>query len=205
MAAAISCLGRQRFRVSTWLGWLGGACWGQQMEYTSRTWGGEGSRPNLQPSPSRPTIYTSQLGSGSSPPLSSLQRWRWASTRIWGGGGGEGRLGRAADCRFYFVGYTRIPTTITAPKTTPPPPCLLSCFYPYSRIFSTSSGFLALLLVAVAACARLCVCVCRRFSVDGRGGRARRGGPGWRGGAGGGGGGRGEGERLWVGLSLYMC
>lgn len=125
--------------------------------------GRRGSRPNLQPSPSRPTIYTSQLGSGSSLPLSSLQRWRWASTRIWGGGGGEGRLGRAADCRFYFVGYTRIPTTITAPKTTPPPPCLLSCFYPYSRIFSTSSGFLALLLVAVAACARLCVCVSEVF------------------------------------------
>lgn len=53
--------------------------------------------------------------------------------------------------------------------------------------------------------ARAYVCVCRRFSVDGRGGRACRGGPGWRGGAGGGGGGRGEGERLWVGLSLYMC
>lgn len=126
----------------------------------------KGSRPNLQPSPSRPTIYTYQLCSGSSPPLSSLQHWRWAFARIWGGGGGGGEGGWRGEPTVVFILWDT-PTT-TAPKTTPPPPCLLSCFYPYSRIFSTSSGFPALLLVAVAACARLCVCVSGGFLLTGR-------------------------------------
>lgn len=51
----------------------------------------------------------------------------------------------------------------------------------------------------------MCVCVGGFLLTDGEGGRVGVGRDGGEEEEEEGGGGRGEGERLWVGLSLYMC